>query len=39
VIEDYVDSGVKLAAVIGVRLGCVACAVTGVVATLRIAFS
>jgi succinate dehydrogenase / fumarate reductase membrane anchor subunit len=39
VIEDYVHSGVKFAAVIGVRLGCFAFAVAGVVATLRIAFS
>ena len=39
VIEDYVHSGVKFAAVIGVRLGCFAFAVAGVVAILRIAFS
>jgi len=39
VIEDYVHSGVKFAAVIGVRLGCFAFAVAGVFATLRIAFS
>lgn len=39
VIEDYVHSGVKFAAVIGVRLGCFALAVAGVVASLRIAFS
>lgn len=39
VIEDYVHSGVKFAAVIGVRLICFALAVAGIVATLRIAFS
>lgn len=38
VIEDYVHSGVKFAAVIAVRLGCFALATAGVVATLRIAF-
>jgi succinate dehydrogenase / fumarate reductase membrane anchor subunit len=38
VIEDYVHSGVKFAAVIGVRLGSFAFAVAGVVASLRIAF-
>ena len=40
VIEDYVHSGVKFAAVIGVRLACFALAAAGIVATLRIiAFS
>jgi succinate dehydrogenase membrane anchor subunit len=39
VIEDYVHSGAKFAAVIAVRLGCFALAAAGVVATLRIAFS
>jgi succinate dehydrogenase / fumarate reductase membrane anchor subunit len=38
VIEDYVHSGVKFTAVIAVRLGCVALAAAGIVATLRIAF-
>jgi succinate dehydrogenase / fumarate reductase membrane anchor subunit len=39
VIEDYVHSDAKFAAVIAVRLGCLALASAGVVATLRIAFS
>jgi succinate dehydrogenase / fumarate reductase membrane anchor subunit len=39
VIEDYVRSGAKFAAVIAVRLGCCALAIAGAVATLRIAFS
>jgi succinate dehydrogenase / fumarate reductase membrane anchor subunit len=39
VIEDYLHSGTKFAAVIAVRLGCCALATAGVVATLRIAFS
>ena len=39
VIEDYVHSGAKFAAVIAVRLGCFALASAGIVATLRIAFS
>ena len=39
VIEDYVHSGAKFAAVIAVRLGCCALATAGVVVTLRIAFS
>lgn len=38
VIEDYVHSGIKFAAVGTVRLGCFALAVIGIVATLRIAF-
>jgi succinate dehydrogenase / fumarate reductase membrane anchor subunit len=39
VIEDYVHSGAKFGALIAVRLGCVALAVTGILATMRIAFS
>ena len=39
VIEDYVHSGTKFAAVIAVRLGCWALATAGVVAILRIALS
>jgi succinate dehydrogenase / fumarate reductase, membrane anchor subunit len=39
VIEDYVHSGIKFAAVIAMRLGCGALATAGVVATLRVAFS
>jgi succinate dehydrogenase / fumarate reductase membrane anchor subunit len=39
VIEDYVHSGAKFAAVIAVRLGCFALAIAGALATLRIAFS
>ena len=39
VIEDYVHSGTRFAAVIAMRLGCCALATAGVVATLRIAFS
>ena len=39
VIEDYVHSDAKFAAVIAVRLGCFSLASAGVVATLRIAFS
>ena len=39
VIEDYIHSGGKFAAVIAVRLGCFALAIAGFVATLRIAFS
>jgi succinate dehydrogenase / fumarate reductase membrane anchor subunit len=38
VIEDYVHSGTKFAALVTVRLGCCALAVAGIVATLRIAF-
>jgi len=38
VIEDYVHSGVKFVALVAVRLGCFALAVTGIVAALRIAF-
>ena len=39
VIEDYVHSGVKFAALVSVRLGCFALAATGIVAVLRIAFN
>lgn len=39
VIEDYVHSTTKFAAVIAVRLGCCALATAGVVAILRIALS
>jgi succinate dehydrogenase / fumarate reductase membrane anchor subunit len=39
VIEDYVHSGSKFAAVIAVRLGCSALAIAGVVAVLQIALS
>ena len=38
VIEDYVHSGAKFGALIAVRLGCVALAVAGILATMRIAF-
>jgi succinate dehydrogenase / fumarate reductase membrane anchor subunit len=38
VIEDYVHSGFKFAAVIAVRLGCFALATTGIVAILSVAF-
>jgi succinate dehydrogenase / fumarate reductase, membrane anchor subunit len=38
VIEDYVHSGAKFAAIIAVRLGCYGLVVIGIVATLRIAF-
>lgn len=38
VIEDYVHSSIQTAAVIGVRLGCIALAVAGTVAVLIIAF-
>jgi succinate dehydrogenase / fumarate reductase, membrane anchor subunit len=38
VIEDYVHSGVRFALVIAVQLCCYGLAVTGIVATLRIAF-
>jgi succinate dehydrogenase / fumarate reductase, membrane anchor subunit len=39
VIEDYIHSGAKFAAVIAVRLGCFAFAIAGLVATLRMVFS
>lgn len=38
VIEDYVHSGMKIAALLIVRLGCFALAVAGILATLRIDF-
>lgn len=38
IIEDYVHSGAKFAAIIATRLGCFALAVAGIVATLRIAY-
>ena len=38
VIEDYVHSGVKFAAVVAVRLGCFAWATVGIVASLSVAF-
>jgi succinate dehydrogenase / fumarate reductase membrane anchor subunit len=38
VIEDYVHSGAKFGALIAMRLGCVALAVAGILATMRIAF-
>lgn len=38
VIEDYVHSAAKLAALVAVRLGCFGLAVAGILATLRIAF-
>jgi succinate dehydrogenase / fumarate reductase membrane anchor subunit len=38
VIEDYVHSGVRFAAIVVVRLGCYGLAVIGIVATLHIAF-
>ena len=38
VIEDYVHSGAKFAALIAVRFGCFALAAAGIVAALRIAF-
>ena len=39
VIEDYVHSDAKFAALIAVRLGCLALASAGIVATLRVTFS
>ena len=39
VIEDYVHSGVKIPALLAVRFGCFALAVTGILATLRIALT
>jgi len=38
VIEDYVHSGFKFAAVIAMRLACFAMATAGIMATLRIVF-
>lgn len=37
IVEDYVHSGAKFATMIAVRLACVAFAVAGIIATLRIA--
>jgi succinate dehydrogenase / fumarate reductase membrane anchor subunit len=39
VIEDYIHSGIKIPALIGMRFGCVGLAVAGISAALRIAFS
>lgn len=39
VIEDYVHSNAKFAALITVRLGCLALASAGIIAILRLAFS
>jgi succinate dehydrogenase / fumarate reductase membrane anchor subunit len=39
IIEDYVHSGLKFAAVVAVRLSCVALAVAGIVAVLEIALA
>ncbi|MDE2379943.1 succinate dehydrogenase, hydrophobic membrane anchor protein [Bradyrhizobium sp.] len=38
IIEDYVHSRMKVLLLVGMRLGCLAMAVTGLVATLKIAF-
>jgi succinate dehydrogenase / fumarate reductase membrane anchor subunit len=38
VIEDYIHSGLKFAAVVAVRLGCFAIATIGIFATLHIAW-
>lgn len=38
VIEDYMHSGAKFAVVLLMRLGCLALAVGGIIATLRIVF-
>ena len=38
VIEDYVHSAVKIPALVTMRLGCLTCAVAGILATLHIAF-
>ena len=38
VIEDYLHSAMKVPALLGVRFSCVALAVAGILATLRIAF-
>ena len=37
VIEDYVHSGIKIPLLVGMRLGCLALAVAGIVAILKIA--
>ena len=39
IIEDYIHSGVKIPALMAVRFGCFALAVTGILATLRIALT
>jgi succinate dehydrogenase / fumarate reductase membrane anchor subunit len=39
VIEDYVHSRIKIPALIGARLGCIALAVAGIGAVLKIAFT
>jgi succinate dehydrogenase / fumarate reductase membrane anchor subunit len=39
VIEDYVHSALKIPALLGMRFGCCALAVAGILATLRIAFA
>ena len=38
VIEDYVHSAVKIPALVAMRLGCLVCAVAGILAMLQIAF-
>jgi succinate dehydrogenase / fumarate reductase membrane anchor subunit len=38
VIEDYVHSGFKFAALVAIRLACLALAIAGIFAVLRIAF-
>jgi succinate dehydrogenase membrane anchor subunit len=38
VIEDYVHSGVRFAAIVAIRLGCYGLAVIGIIATLHISF-
>jgi succinate dehydrogenase / fumarate reductase, membrane anchor subunit len=38
IIEDYVHSGMKIPALLGMRFGCFGLAVAGISATLRIAF-
>jgi len=37
VIEDYVHSGIRIPLLVGMRLGCFALAVAGILATLKIA--
>lgn len=38
VLEDYAHSGVRFAAVVAIRLGCIGLAVIGILSVLRIAF-
>jgi succinate dehydrogenase / fumarate reductase, membrane anchor subunit len=38
VIEDYVHSAVKIPVLVAMRLGCLACAIAGILAVLHIAF-